>query len=126
MSRERIAIDAWASWISPEGATKWPDEYLHIFRKYRSPQVIFDGMSVEEMLADMDTAGVFGLSASTVPLPTMIASHVARRMCASAIDTRPEICAGLRPASPVLPSADIAIFRTMCGRPSRTRRKCPA
>ncbi|MCC7078909.1 MAG: amidohydrolase [Acidimicrobiia bacterium] len=58
MSRERIAIDAWASWISPEGATKWPDEYLHIFRKYRSPQVIFDGMSVEEMLADMDTAGV--------------------------------------------------------------------
>lgn len=58
MSRERIAIDAWASWISPEGATKWPDEYLHIFRKYRSPQVIFDGMTVDDMLADMDAAGV--------------------------------------------------------------------
>ncbi|MCE7884655.1 MAG: amidohydrolase, partial [Actinobacteria bacterium ATB1] len=58
MTRERIAVDAWASWISPEGASRWPDEYLHIFRKYRSPQVIFDGMTVEEMLAEMDAAGV--------------------------------------------------------------------
>ncbi len=58
MTRERIAIDAWASWISPEGATRWPSEYLHIFRKYRSPQVIFDGMSLEAMIDDMDGAGV--------------------------------------------------------------------
>ena len=58
MSKPRIAIDAWASWISPEGATRWPIEYLHIFRKYRSPQAIFDGMSIEEMIADMDVAGV--------------------------------------------------------------------
>ena len=58
MSRERIAIDAWASWIGPEGARQWPAEYLHIFTKYRSPRVIFEGMSVEQMLAEMDAAGV--------------------------------------------------------------------
>ena len=58
MNKERIAIDAWASWISPEGAKRWPAEYIHIFRKYRSPQVIFDGMSLPEMVAQMDEAGV--------------------------------------------------------------------
>jgi len=58
MSRERIAIDAWGSWISPEGAKRWPAEYMHIFKKYRSPQVIFDGMSLEQMVAEMDDAGV--------------------------------------------------------------------
>lgn len=58
MSREPIAIDAWGSYISPEGAKRWPKEYLHIFKKYRSPRVIFEGMTVDQMLADMDAAGV--------------------------------------------------------------------
>ncbi len=58
MSRDRIAIDAWGSWIPPEGAANWPAEFLHIFKKYRSPQVIFDGMSIEQMLGEMDAAGV--------------------------------------------------------------------
>ncbi len=58
MSRERVAIDAWASWISPAGAKRWPAEYLHIFKKYHSPQVIFEGMSIEQMLTEMDAAGV--------------------------------------------------------------------
>ncbi len=58
MSKERIAIDAWGSWISPEGAARWPEEYLHIFRKYRSPQVIFEGMTLPQMVAEMDDAGV--------------------------------------------------------------------
>jgi predicted TIM-barrel fold metal-dependent hydrolase len=58
MTRERIAIDAWASYISPEGAKRWPEEYMHIFKKYRSPRAIFEGMSVEQMLAEMDEAGV--------------------------------------------------------------------
>lgn len=57
-SRERIAIDAWGSYIGPEGAKKWPDEYLHIFRKYRSPKVIMEGMTVDEMLSEMSSAGV--------------------------------------------------------------------
>jgi len=58
MSRERIAIDAWATYISPEGAKRWPPEFLHIFRKYRSPEVMVTGQSVESMLAEMDAAGV--------------------------------------------------------------------
>jgi len=58
MSREPIAVDAWGTWISPEAAKRWPPEFLHIFRKYRSPQVIFEGMSIEQMLAQMDDAGV--------------------------------------------------------------------
>lgn len=58
MTRERIAIDAWASWISPEAATRWPVEYLHIFRKYNSPQAIFDGITIDQMLEEMDEAAV--------------------------------------------------------------------
>ena len=58
MTRPAIAIDAWASYISPEGAKKWPADYLHIFKKYRSPQVIFDGMPIEQMIQEMDAAGV--------------------------------------------------------------------
>lgn len=58
MRRGRGAIDAWASWIGPEAATRWPAEYLHIFRKYRSPRAIFEGAPLEEMLAEMDAAGV--------------------------------------------------------------------
>ncbi|OGQ24543.1 MAG: hypothetical protein A2138_10700 [Deltaproteobacteria bacterium RBG_16_71_12] len=58
MQRERIAIDAWGSLIGPEGAARWPEEYKHIFKKYRSPQVILDGMSIEQMIGEMDEAGV--------------------------------------------------------------------
>ncbi|MCC6211055.1 MAG: amidohydrolase [Burkholderiales bacterium] len=58
MTREAIAIDAWATWISPEGAKKWPQEFLHIFRKYRSPEIMVKGQSIEAMLAEMDAAGV--------------------------------------------------------------------
>jgi predicted TIM-barrel fold metal-dependent hydrolase len=58
MTKGRMAIDAWATWIGPDGAKRWPAEYLHIFRKYRSPRVIFEGMSVEQMLAEMDAGGV--------------------------------------------------------------------
>jgi len=58
MSRERIAIDAWATYVSPEGAKLWPPEFMHIFRKYRSPLAQADGQSVESLLAEMDAAGV--------------------------------------------------------------------
>ena len=38
----------------------------------------------------------------------------------------PVIATGLRPAAPILSSADTASFRITCGRLSRMRRKCPA
>ncbi|MFV2089603.1 MAG: amidohydrolase family protein, partial [Pseudomonadales bacterium] len=58
MTRPRIAVDAWATHITPEGATRWPDEFKHIFRKYKSPAVMMEGQSVEALLAEMDEAGV--------------------------------------------------------------------
>lgn len=58
MSRARIAIDAWATHITPEGAKRWPPEFLHIFNKYRSPKVMTEGQSVDALLKEMDEAGV--------------------------------------------------------------------
>ncbi len=58
MKRDRIAIDVWASLITPEGATRWPADYLHIFNKYRSPRKIYEGETVEQMIEEMDAAGV--------------------------------------------------------------------
>ncbi len=58
MTRERIAIDVWASLITPDGAKRWPADYLHIFNKYRSPQKIYEGETIEQMIEEMDAAGV--------------------------------------------------------------------
>lgn len=52
------AIDAWASHISPEGAQKWPDEFNHIFRRYKSGERIEKGITIEKMLEDMDEANM--------------------------------------------------------------------
>lgn len=58
MTRERIAIDAWATYVSPEGAKRWPAEFIHIFKKYRSPKHMTEGQSVEDLLKEMDESGV--------------------------------------------------------------------
>ena len=58
MSEKIGAIDAWGSWIPPEGAKKWPESFHHAFKNYKSDPRIFTGMSIEEMIDDMDAAGV--------------------------------------------------------------------
>jgi predicted TIM-barrel fold metal-dependent hydrolase len=58
MTRERIAIDAWATYVSPEGAKRWPAEFIHIFKKYNSPRHMTEGQSVEDLLKEMDESGV--------------------------------------------------------------------
>jgi hypothetical protein len=58
MARERLAIDAWGSLIHPEGAANWPDEFLHIFKKYKSPKTIFTGMTMEYMLDEIQGASI--------------------------------------------------------------------
>lgn len=58
MTRERIAIDAWATHITPDGATRWPAEFIHIFNKYKSPAVMTEGQTIEALLEEMDAAGV--------------------------------------------------------------------
>ena len=56
---ERIgAIDAWASLITPEGATQWPAEFVHIFKRYKVDRRMLEGMTLETMLAEMDEADV--------------------------------------------------------------------
>ena len=51
-----------------------------------------------------------GLSDSTVPMPTMMASLAARIWNTRVHAASPVIAAGLRPARPALPSADTASF----------------
>ncbi len=58
MAREKIAIDAWATYVSPGGAKRWPKEFLHIFNKYNSPKHMTEGQSVEDLIAEMDASGV--------------------------------------------------------------------
>lgn len=58
MNQQIGAIDAWGTLITPEGARHWPEEFLHIFEKYRTDPKMVQGMSVEAMLAEMDEAGV--------------------------------------------------------------------
>jgi len=53
------AIDAWASINTPEVAKKgWPDEIKHIFRLYRTLDLLEKGYTVEEFISAMDEANV--------------------------------------------------------------------
>ena len=52
------AVDAWATLITPEGAKLWPEEFLHIFRRYKVEERMTRGMTAEEMIAEMDAADV--------------------------------------------------------------------
>ena len=67
-----------------------------------------------------------GSSASTVPIPTRIASLWARSRCTRVFAASPVMATGLWPAAAILSSAETASFRITCGRLSRMRRKCPA
>ncbi len=52
------AIDAWASPCLPGYAERFPPEFKHIFKRYGSFERFERGVSVEEMIAEMDEAGV--------------------------------------------------------------------
>ena len=58
MSDQIGAIDAWATLITPEKSTLWPDSFWHIFRRYGVEQEFRGGKTVEQMLDEMDEAGV--------------------------------------------------------------------
>ena len=58
-----------------------------------------------------------GLSDSTVPMPTRMASLAARIWNTRVRAASPVIAAGLRPAKPALPSADTASLSVTYGRP---------
>lgn len=77
------AIDAWATHLSPENAKKWPAEFRHIFRKYGVGERFEKGMSLEEMLAEMDEAGVdICIASSFVYKGEVIVTHEEVLECA--------------------------------------------
>jgi predicted TIM-barrel fold metal-dependent hydrolase len=52
------AIDAWGTLVLPGTFERWPEEFLHIFRRYSSVELFERGMTADEMIGHMDAAGV--------------------------------------------------------------------
>ena len=58
MSEKVGAIDAWATLITPERSNLWPDSFWHIFKRYGVYEVFRKGKTLEQMLQEMEEAGV--------------------------------------------------------------------
>ncbi|MGQ9720160.1 MAG: amidohydrolase family protein [Candidatus Jordarchaeum sp.] len=52
------AIDCWAGVLPPEQTKNWPPQFIHIFNRYRKPEKMYKGFTPEEMIQEMDEAGV--------------------------------------------------------------------
>lgn len=52
------AIDAWATLVRPGTIDRWPAEFISIFKRYGTLELFEKGMSVEEIIDNMDAAGV--------------------------------------------------------------------
>lgn len=76
-SPERVgAIDAWMSVMAPHTAQRWPDSFWHIFRKYGVEERFRHGFTVDEIIAEMDEAGVeMGVASSFKFLGTWIVDN---------------------------------------------------
>ena len=66
-----------------------------------------------------------GSSARTLPMPSMIASWLARRRCTHSPDSGHEMARRAPPAPPAKPSAVRATLKVTIGRPCVTRRTWP-
>ncbi len=56
---ERVgAIDAWMSVIAPGKEDLWPDTFWHIFRRYGVEDRFRRGFTLDDVIAEMDEAGV--------------------------------------------------------------------
>lgn len=58
MDEKILAIDAWGSRLPPEVTKYWPPEFTYIFRLYGATEKMLKGYSLEEMIEEMDEAGV--------------------------------------------------------------------
>jgi predicted TIM-barrel fold metal-dependent hydrolase len=58
MSETVGAIDAWATLVLPGTIDRWPPEFISIFKRYGSLALFERGMTTEEILENMDAAGV--------------------------------------------------------------------
>ncbi|MFQ5698511.1 MAG: amidohydrolase family protein [Myxococcota bacterium] len=52
------AIDAWATLVQPGTIDRWPPEFISIFKRYGSLPLFERGMTVPEIIDNMDAAGV--------------------------------------------------------------------
>ncbi len=58
MSQQVGAIDAWATLVRPGTLDRWPAEVIHIFKRYGTLELFERGMTTEEIIDNMDAAGV--------------------------------------------------------------------
>ena len=74
---ERVgAIDAWMSIMSPATVDRWPDSFWHIFRKYGVEERFRKGFSLDQVIAEMDEAGVeIGVASSFKFLDTWVVDN---------------------------------------------------
>lgn len=76
MSERVGAIDAWMSIMSPETAERWPDSFWHIFGKYGVEDRFRQGFTLDQVLAEMDHAGVdIGVASSFKFLDTWVVTN---------------------------------------------------
>ena len=70
------AIDAWMTIPPPGSAERWPSSFWHIFRKYGVEDRFQRGFTVDEVLAEMDAAGVdIGVASSFKFLDSWVVSN---------------------------------------------------
>jgi predicted TIM-barrel fold metal-dependent hydrolase len=74
---ERVgAIDAWMSIMAPETADRWPDSFWHIFRKYGVEERFRKGFTLDQIIDEMDEAGVdIGVASSFKFLDTWVVDN---------------------------------------------------
>ena len=74
---ERVgAIDAWMSIMAPETANRWPDSFWHIFRKYGVEERFRKGFALDQIIDEMDRAGVdIGVASSFKFLDTWVVDN---------------------------------------------------
>lgn len=74
---ERVgAVDAWMTIVPPGTADRWPEQFWHIFDKYGVADRFRAGFALEEVIAEMDDAGVdIGVASSFKFLDTWVVDN---------------------------------------------------
>jgi predicted TIM-barrel fold metal-dependent hydrolase len=103
MSYDIPAIDAVVNIWTPEALAGRPDRRAFYTEKMRVDTGTFEGLSLEEMLARMDTANIemaFLIAAKVGPIGPRACYHVPYRLVAEAVQRYPERFRGLAGLDP--------------------------
>nr|MDO8082268.1 amidohydrolase family protein [Candidatus Freyarchaeota archaeon] len=85
------AIDCWAGVLPPEQTKNWPPQFQHIFNRYKTPEKMYKGFAPEEMIQEMDEAGVDKVILSAFVYKEM---RVDNDYIAKVCDQFPDRCVG--------------------------------